>query len=155
MYSSEIACPTNLECGFGSSGKGRSCPVDYSRLKGAPPMFAAGRRRGTMVGFCEEMIRCCQATENSTIGSSPFANSAVATAPPCCPVAPVTRMSLDCVAISHLRYVHANHDVRRVRFWLNSFVRLKDGLLQSESIVFGPAERIRQTPSQIEPMQAF
>src|ERR1022692_3485856 len=58
----------------------------------------------------------------------PFANSAVATAPPCCPVAPVTRMSLDCVAISHLRYVHANHDVRHVRVWLNSFVRLKDGL---------------------------
>jgi hypothetical protein len=37
--------------------------------------------------------------------SADFTNSAVATAPPCCPVAPVTKMTLDCVAMSHLRFL--------------------------------------------------
>jgi hypothetical protein len=59
-------------------------------------------------------------------------------------------MSVDCVAISHLRYMHANHDVRRVRVWLNSFVRLKDGLVQSESFGFGTGGRIRESPGKID-----
>jgi hypothetical protein len=40
--------------------------------------------------------------------------------------------------------------VRRVRFWFNSFVRLKDGLLQSESFGFGTGGRIRESLRKID-----